>query len=112
MLLHIEGLVVLIVCLYFYGANEFNWWMFLVLILAPDISMLGYLINKKVGAIIYNLFHTYIIPLCIVIVGMYMQNELALALGIIWTAHIGMDRTIGYGLKYPCDFKSTHLQRV
>lgn len=111
-LLHIEGLAVLLLSLYLYESNEFSWILFLVLLFVPDVSMVGYLINQKVGALIYNLFHTYIIAIIVVFIGLFFTNQTTLAIGLIWTAHIGMDRMLGYGLKYPTHFKDTHLHRV
>ena len=86
--------------------------LFFILLLTPDISMLGYLLNNKVGAMIYNLFHTYSLSIGLVICGLILSNETVLVIGIIWSAHIGMDRMIGYGLKYSTEFKDTHLNRV
>ncbi|MBY0098209.1 DUF4260 domain-containing protein [Mesobacillus maritimus] len=111
-MLHIEGLAVFVLSVYLYSENEYSWGMFLLLLLAPDISMIGYLINSKVGAKCYNLFHTYSLSITIVIVGLLLSNQLVLAVGLIWSAHIGMDRAIGYGLKYTTNFKDTHLNRV
>lgn len=112
LVLQIEGLAVLITCIYFYAYQDFSWLLFLVLFFAPDISMIGYLINSHLGAKLYNLFHTYIIPIILILVGVAMSINLLLLLGLIWTAHIGMDRMLGYGLKYPTGFKDTHLTRV
>lgn len=111
-LLHIEGLAVLVLSLYFYGYGEFSWLLFFVLLLAPDISMLGYFINNKIGARVYNLFHTYTIVIIGIFCGVLFENQTVLAIGLIWSAHIGMDRMFGYGLKYPTDFKDNHLNRV
>ncbi|WEG15085.1 DUF4260 domain-containing protein [Alkalihalophilus pseudofirmus] len=111
-MLHIEGLAFLVLSVYFYWVNEYSWVMFFILLLAPDISMLGYLVNSKVGARCYNIFHTYSLSITIVLVGLLLTNQLVLAIGLIWSAHIGMDRAIGYGLKYSTDFKDTHLNRV
>lgn len=86
--------------------------MFILLLLAPDISMIGYLVNDVVGAKCYNIFHTYSLTITIVLVGILLSNQLVLAIGLIWSAHIGMDRAIGYGLKYTTNFKDTHLNRV
>jgi hypothetical protein len=78
--------------------------------------MLGYLYNNKVGALAYNLFHTYTVPVVIIIGSLVFQqyalSGTPLAVGLIWTAHIAMDRMLGYGLKYPTNFKDTHLNRV
>ena len=110
--LHLEGFAVLSISLYFYGFNQFSWILFFVLLFSPDLSMLGYLYNNKIGAIIYNLFHTYFIAILVIICGLLLNNHIVLAIGLIWSAHIGMDRMIGYGLKYPTAFKDTHLSRV
>ncbi|SDQ80099.1 DUF4260 domain-containing protein [Virgibacillus salinus] len=112
LLLHIEGAAVLALSLFFYGYSEFSWILFLILLLVPDISMLGYLLNNKVGSILYNFFHTYTIPIAIITCGFIVSNQTVLAIGLIWSAHIGMDRMVGYGLKYPTEFKDTHLNRV
>ena len=86
--------------------------MFGVLLLAPDLSMLGYLAGPQVGAAIYNTFHTYAMPAVVGALGMIFANPLMVAVALIWFAHIGMDRTLGYGLKYPSSFNDTHLERV
>ena len=86
--------------------------MFGVLLLAPDLSMLGYLAGPKLGAAIYNAFHTYAVPAVVGALGMIFASPLAVSVALIWLAHIGMDRTVGYGLKYPSSFKDTHLERV
>ncbi|MGN7178687.1 hypothetical protein BK139_21630 [Paenibacillus sp. FSL R5-0490] len=111
-LLHMEGLAVLVLSVYLYALYEYSWWMFFILLLAPDISMIGYLINNNVGAKCYNIFHTYSLSITIVIAGLLLSNQLVMAIGVIWSAHIGMDRAIGYGLKYSTNFKDTHLNRV
>jgi Domain of unknown function (DUF4260) len=111
-LLHIEGMAVLALCLYLYGSLQFSWVLFWVLLFLPDIAMAGYAINHKTGAKVYNLFHTYSITIILVIFGLLLSNSTILAIGLIWTAHIGMDRMLGYGLKYPTHFKDTHLNRV
>lgn len=111
-LLHLEGAIVLILSLYFYYENGFSWLLFIILLLTPDLSMLGYLINQKVGTIVYNLFHTNSVAIIVILIGCLLGLDTILALGIIWTSHIGMDRMLGYGLKYESSFKDTHLQRV
>lgn len=111
-LLHMEGLAVLLMCIYFYTVNEFSWVLFFLLLFSPDLFMLGYISNKKIGAVIYNIVHTYIFPIAIILAAIITSNDIILAVGIISAAHIGMDRTFGFGLKYPTDFKDTHLQRV
>lgn len=111
-LLHLEGLAVFIASLYFYNLTQGNWWMFILLVLTPDISMIGYLKNKRLGASIYNIFHTYTLAILLLFIGTLSDTQFITELGIIFTAHIGMDRFFGYGLKYPTNFKDTHLQKA
>ncbi|MBS9802157.1 DUF4260 domain-containing protein [Bacillus toyonensis] len=111
-IVHFEGLVVLLATIYAYSIYEFSWIIFCVFLLAPDLSMLAYGINNRVGANIYNLFHTYIISILIAIIGIFFKIDTVIMIGLIWTAHIGMDRMFGYGLKYEKDFKDTHIQRL
>lgn len=111
-IVHLEGAMMLLAMIYLYGLYGFKWWVFIVFFFAPDLSMLGYIANTKVGAIIYNLCHTYIISVLTILVGLFFTLEIVLIIGIIWTAHIGMDRLCGFGLKYQTAFKDTHLQKV
>lgn len=111
-LLHLEGLAVFVLSVYLYGVYGYSWGLFFILLLAPDLSALGYLLGNKIGAVCYNTCHTYIAPISIVIIGVILSSSLALAIGFIWTAHIGIDRALGYGLKYTTEFKDTHLGRV
>lgn len=111
-IIHMEGLIVLIATIYIYALNEFSWLIFFLLLLVPDVSMLAYLINNRIGAPIYNLFHTYIVSILLILIGLFLKSDVTLMIGLIWTAHIGMDRLFGYGLKYQTDFKDTHIQRL
>jgi len=111
-LLHAEGAVVGAAAVAVYFHAGYPWWLLVALALAPDLSMLGYLAGTRVGAVTYNAVHTYALPVALAAVGWIANAELAVQVGLIWTMHIGIDRTLGYGLKYPTDFKDTHLQRV
>ncbi len=111
-LLRVEGVALLVLSVLLYRVNGGGWLIFGVLLLAPDLSMLGYLAGPQVGAAIYNTFHTYAMPAVGGALGMIFASPLIVALALIWFAHIGMDRTVGYGLKYPSSFKDTHLERV
>lgn len=111
-LLRVEGVALLVLSVLLYRVNGGGWLMFGVLLLAPDLSMLGYLAGPQVGSAIYNTFHTYAMPAVVGALGMIFANPLMVAVALIWFAHIGMDRTVGYGLKYPSSFKDTHLERV
>ena len=111
-LLRVEGVALLVLSVLLYRVNGGSWLLFGVLLLAPDLSMLGYLAGPKVGAAIYNTFHTYAMPAVVGALGIIFANPLMVAVALIWFAHIGMDRAVAYGLKYPTSFKDTHLQRV
>lgn len=111
-IIHLEGAVMLLAMIYLYAIYGFKWWIFLLFLLAPDLSMLAYLLNNRVGSLVYNIFHNYVISILIILAGLFFQNDLVLITGIIWTAHIGMDRLFGFGLKYKTAFKDTHLQKL
>jgi hypothetical protein len=111
-LLHAEGLAVAAAAIVLYFHLGYPWWLLVVLALAPDLSMLGYAAGPAVGAAAYDIAHTYVLPLACSAVGVLADADLAIQIGLIWAAHIGVDRAIGYGLKYPSGFRDTHLQRV
>jgi hypothetical protein len=108
-LLHLEGAAVLVFSLCAYHWQHGSWSLFALLLLAPDLSMLGYLVNVRVGAQLYNAVHTYVGPLLLALYSVGAGHPALLPLTLIWFAHIGMDRMLGYGLKYPTHFKDTHL---
>jgi hypothetical protein len=113
LLLRLEGIAVLGAAVVLYFWQHGPWWLLLLLFLAPDLSMLGYLAGSRVGAVCYNLVHSYVLPLALVLTGALAGVPLVLWLGLIWGAHIGLDRgVLGAGLKYPTAFKDTHLQRM
>ena len=111
-LLHLEGLAVLIGALVLYFHASYGWLLLLVLFLAPDLSAIGYVAGPRVGALTYDVVHTYALPIALAVVGVVWDVSTATQIALIWAAHIGMDRLLGYGLKYPTAFKDTHLQRV
>ena len=108
-LLHLEGATVLAVSLLSYHRIQASWLQFALLFLVPDISILGYAANVRVGAITYNAVHCYIAPLILAAGSLGTNHPAILSLSLIWIAHIGFDRMLGYGLKYPTRFKDTHL---
>ena len=87
-------------------------WIWLLLFFSPDISMLGYLVNAKVGAISYNIFHHKAIAIGIVGIGFFMKIEVVMVIGILLFAHSSFDRMMGYGLKYYSSFNDTHLGKI
>jgi hypothetical protein len=111
-LLRAEGLAVLISAIAVYAHLRGNAWLFVLLLFTPDVFMLGYLKNVQLGSIIYNIGHTYLVPIVVLAIALYAESFLGVQIAIIWFAHIGLDRLMGYGLKYPTNFKDTHLQRV
>ncbi len=112
LLLHLEGFALLATALFLYTVQGFAWSTFFLLILAPDLAIIPYLVNKKVGAFAYNVLHTITLPLALVATALAMEWRFGIQIALIWLAHIGVDRTIGYGLKYVDSFKSTHLHKV
>lgn len=110
--LRAEGLAVLAAALALYFDSGFGWPLLLLLALAPDVSIAGYLAGPRIGAAAYDTAHTYVLPVAVGVAGLLAGSDLALQLALIWLAHIGADRFLGYGLKYPTGFKDTHLQRV
>ena len=111
-LLRLEWGVVFIAAVAGYALLGGSWTLFLLLILAPDLSMLGYLAGARVGAIAYNSFHVLIWPACLIATGLWAGSATATEIGLIWLAHVAMDRALGYGLKLPTGFKDTHLGRI
>lgn len=107
--LRLEGFAVFATALLFYARAGFSWPAFALLFLAPDLSMLAYLAGPRVGAFGYNLMHTYALALALVLSGFVGDAPVLTAAGLIWIAHIGFDRALGYGLKYPTGFGDTHL---
>lgn len=95
--------------IYMFSQTDFAWWWYLVLILAPDIGMVGYAFGSRVGAITYNMFHHKGIAVAVLCLGWYFANEWLVLTGIILFGHASMDRIFGYGLKYPDSFHHTHL---
>ena len=105
----IEELAMFIFGVYLFNSLGISWWWFIGLILAPDISMLGYLINAKAGSVTYNIFHHKGISIFIYFAGIYFNSQIFQLIGIILFTHASMDRIFGYGLKYFDSFNNTHL---
>lgn len=111
-LLRVEGLALCLAAIAGYAHLDGAWWLFFVLLLVPDLSMVGYLAGPAIGAAAYNAAHTTILPLCLAVLGIWGGSEIAAQIGAIWLVHIGIDRALGYGLKFRTGFTDTHLGRI
>jgi len=111
-LLRLEGLTLFVGMTLLYAVWEGSWWVYALLFLAPDLSFLGYLAGPKAGAILYNAAHSYMAPMALMTTGFALSSPLVLSIAMIWLAHIGLDRALGFGLKYFAGFGFTHLGRI
>lgn len=108
-ILRFEGAALAIGAALFYWRSGESWLLFALLFFAPDLSFLAYLLSPRIGAVAYNLVHTALAPLALLAVAVWLQSPASVAVGLIWLAHIGADRALGYGLKYATAFGDTHL---
>jgi len=111
-LLRLEGLGLFVGMTLLYAVWDGSWWVYAILFLAPDISFAGYLWGPRAGAIVYNAAHSYMGPMAVMTTGFATSSPLVLSIAMIWLAHIGIDRALGYGLKYFAGFGFTHLGRI
>ena len=111
-LLHGEGAAILVLSLYFYYFGHFSWRLFALLFLVPDLSMLGYLRNANYGAASYNFVHTITLPMVLLLLASWLPAQQCFPYALVWISHIGFDRMLSYGLKYPTFFKDTHFAHV
>ncbi len=111
-ILKLEQLALLIFMIVLYSLLKLSWMWFAVLFLAPDIFMLGYLFGNKIGAISYNFIHNYFTTISLILIGYFLHIEWCLMIGLIFFAHIALDRFLGFGLKKYDGFKSTHLDNL
>ncbi len=111
-LLRLEALSFFIGAIVLYANQGYSGIAFVLLLLVPDVGALGYLVNTRVGSQVYNVAHLYSLPLMLMAFGLAASAPVAIQIGLIWFAHISMDRVAGYGFKYATAFKDTHLQHV
>lgn len=107
--LKLEELAQFFFGIFLFAQLNMSWWWFPLLLLTPDLGMLGYLVNNKIGAITYNITHHKGLAIAVLLLGYILGNEIISLTGIILFAHSSMDRMFGYGLKYFDHFKHTHL---
>jgi hypothetical protein len=111
-LLRLEGLALLIGMTLLYYIWDGSWWVYALLFFVPDISFAAYLSRPRFGALVYNAAHSYLGPMAMMTGGFATASPLVLSIAMIWLAHIGFDRALGYGLKYTSGFTDTHLGRI
>ena len=111
-LLRLEGLFAFVLSVALYARMGESWWLFAILFLAPDLSFFAYLAGPRMGAIAYNAVHTSAGPVLLVLTGLLVPYQPAVAIGLTWLAHCGFDRALGYGLKYEAGFGFTHLGQI
>jgi hypothetical protein len=111
-LLRLEGLAAAAFAAALYAQTGASWWLFVALWLVPDLSMLGYLVSPGFGARIYNAIHSYVTPGTLAVCALLLKSPAVMPFALIWVNHIGVDRLLGYGLKYPAGFGWTHLGRM
>jgi hypothetical protein len=107
--LRFEAAVLLTGALIAYSTTGEPWWVVPLVVLLPDLAMTGYVGGTRIGAFLYNLAHATPVPALLIGVGWWQHRPLLLGLGFVWLAHIGLDRLMGYGLKYGDHFQHTHL---
>lgn len=111
-LIILEEVAMALFSIFIFSTLPCVWWWYPVLILAPDISAVGYLVNNKMGAVLYNLFHHKALGLSCICIGYLLRNDSWILAGAILFGHSSFDRALGYGLKYFKGFKFTHLGEI
>ncbi len=108
----IEGLALFLAATVLYFFLGFHWLVYVLLLFAFDMFMVGYLFNNKVGAYVYNLGHSLIVPSIVGVIGVLTEGNILIGLSLLWFAHVGIDRSLGYGLKATTGFTHTHLGSI
>ncbi len=108
--LRAEGAAAFTIATVLFASAGYSWLAFALLFFTPDLSLIGYTAGPRRGAVIYNVAHSYVGPLLVATV-LYLSDR-PVAVPLIWAAHIGFDRLLGYGLKLPTAFADTHLGRI
>lgn len=111
-ILWLEGLLIFLLCLYFYFIQGGNILLLIVLFLLPDLSMVGYLKNPVIGSKIYNAIHNHALGILLIFLGIFLNLHFLILFGIVLSAHVGLDRACGFGLKLPSGFKDTSLGKI
>ena len=110
--LHLDGAAMLAGALLLYANLQFSWSIFALLLLVPDLALIGYVIDKRAASILYNLAHSLVFPVVLGLLSYLNGYFLGIQLALIWLVHIGMDHAFGFGLKYLGSAKDTHFSRI
>ena len=108
-LIRIEEAALFILSVVLFSRTGYPWWLFPALLFVPDLGMLGYTLNTKIGAYVYNVVHHRAVSITLYLIGLYASSGILQLIGIILFAHSTLDRVFGYGLKYTDGFTHTHL---
>ncbi len=111
-LLRSEEMILFLFGVFLFAQLSYSWWWFIFLLLLPDVGMLGYVANKRVGALTYNLFHHRGLAILLYLLGWYLSVPLLQLFGTILFAHVALDRAFGYGFKYNRGFRHTHQGEI
>lgn len=111
-LLKLEYCALFILSIVLFAQTEYSWWIYLVLFFVPDIGMIGYLFNTRIGAFTYNILHHLGSAVIMIVLGVLLTSPICMLAGIILLGHSAFDRLVGYGLKYPDSFTHTHLSNL
>jgi uncharacterized protein DUF4260 len=112
LLLRLEGVVLAAATLAVYLHLDYSVLALVAILVAVDLSLVGFLFGPKAGSLTYNLAHTTAVPLVLGAAGVLGDEGTLVQVALAWLAHLGIDRALGLGLKYSTAFTDTHLQRV
>ena len=107
-----ENLAIAVTVVVVFVRLHFSWWWLPALFLPFDLSMAGYLVNERFGAVCYNLAHAYVGPAVLLLSYALSSARWCAFAGLLWAFHIAGDRVLGYGLKFASSFQDTHLGRI
>lgn len=108
-LLKLEYLALFVLSVYLFSLLPYAWWWYPLLLLVPDTGMVGYLINARLGAVTYNLTHSFLVAIALYLAGALLDVSVLQLIGVVVIGHAGTDRAFGFGLKHADSFKHTHL---
>jgi Domain of unknown function (DUF4260) len=112
LILRLEGAALFLAAAFVFWRLGGSWLLFVALFLAPDLAFLAYLVSPRAGAVVYNVLHATLGPLALFALGFRLNAPIIESLAMIWLGHVGLDRALGYGLKYATAFNDTHLGRI